>query len=143
MWKLTPPLPIPNGVNLMNSSRYGSSDPYVILFKSKSLPHREACKFEDRCKFIHDHRNRAGLNAKNNTQCANDQNNWGSGFGTSSNSQAYRLAYIRSMSYQPQALVSPVYYTASSPGTLSQPVQHTQLLPTVLAHQPAVYMAHQ
>ncbi|GKG28764.1 hypothetical protein Tco_0416129, partial [Tanacetum coccineum] len=27
MWKLTPPLPILNGVNLMISSRCGSSDP--------------------------------------------------------------------------------------------------------------------
>nr|GEX90131.1 hybrid signal transduction histidine kinase M [Tanacetum cinerariifolium] len=55
------------------------------------------CKLWDRCKFIHDHRNRAGLNAKNNTQCAtvSGQNNWGSGFSTSPNSQAHRLAYTR------------------------------------------------
>ncbi|GKC84803.1 hypothetical protein Tco_1140520 [Tanacetum coccineum] len=31
---------ISNGVNLMISSRCGSLDPYVILFKNKSLPHR-------------------------------------------------------------------------------------------------------
>nr|GEX68181.1 ribonuclease H-like domain-containing protein [Tanacetum cinerariifolium] len=30
MWKLTPPPPIPNGVNLMISSRCGSSDPYDV-----------------------------------------------------------------------------------------------------------------
>ncbi|GJU85098.1 hypothetical protein Tco_1292644 [Tanacetum coccineum] len=88
--------------------------------------------------------NRAGLNAKNNTQRATvfGQNNWGFGFGTSPNSQAHRLAHTRSMSYKPQALVSPVY-TTSGPGTLAKPVQNTQPQPTVSAHQSAVYMAHQ
>ncbi|GJX77839.1 hybrid signal transduction histidine kinase M [Tanacetum coccineum] len=122
-----------------------SSSSPTILMASSSSNTKGTCKFRDRCKFIHDHRNRAGLNAKNNTQRAtvSGQNNWGSGFGTSPNSQAHRLAHTRSMSYQPQALVSLVYYTASGPGTLAQPVQHTQPQPTVLAHQPAVYMAHQ
>ncbi|GJS86199.1 ribonuclease H-like domain-containing protein [Tanacetum coccineum] len=136
---------------LMASSSSNTKGNTNTQSKYQNLPQlcnhfpRGTCKFGDRCKFIHDHRNRAGLNAKNNTHRAavSGQNNWDCGFDTSPNSQAYRLAHTRSMSYQPQALISPVYYTASDPGTLAQPVQHTQPQPTISAHQPAVYMAHQ
>nr|GEY37866.1 hypothetical protein [Tanacetum cinerariifolium] len=42
MWKLTSPLPILNGVNLIISSRCRSSDPYVFLFKINGLDSRFA-----------------------------------------------------------------------------------------------------
>nr|GEV37829.1 copia protein [Tanacetum cinerariifolium] len=47
MWKLTPPLLIPNGVNLMISSRCGFSDPYVILFKNKCMLLLKESSFND------------------------------------------------------------------------------------------------
>ncbi|PWA70662.1 hybrid signal transduction histidine kinase M [Artemisia annua] len=74
-----------------NSNTKGT--PNTPSTKSSSLPqlcnhfNKGTCKFGDRCKFIHDHRNRAGLTSKSNSSATNpfgqpsvsqntQQNNW-------------------------------------------------------------------
>nr|GEW37959.1 hypothetical protein [Tanacetum cinerariifolium] len=72
---------------LMASSSSNTKGNTNTQSKSQNLTYlcnyfsRGTCKFRDRCKFIHDHQNMAGLNAINNTQCAtvSVQNNLGSG----------------------------------------------------------------
>ncbi|GJX53389.1 ribonuclease H-like domain-containing protein [Tanacetum coccineum] len=60
--------PPPPTVIMASSSSNNKGNPN----KSPSLPpicnhfNKGSCKFGDRCKFIHDHRNRSGLNGKNN-----------------------------------------------------------------------------
>ncbi|GJV05037.1 hybrid signal transduction histidine kinase M [Tanacetum coccineum] len=106
---------------------------------------RGTCKFRDRCKFVNDHRNRAGLNAQTNTPRLNvsGHQNWGTAFGGSSNSQDHRVAQSRPMSYTPQGFVAPVYYTPTGPGTVAQSVALQQSQPNQSAHQLVVYMAYQ
>ncbi|GKA10960.1 ribonuclease H-like domain-containing protein [Tanacetum coccineum] len=64
MLKPTPHLLTRNGVNLMISSRCGSLDPYVILFKSKSLPTPGNAKaLWDRLKkLFHDNKDARAIN---------------------------------------------------------------------------------
>ncbi|PWA36009.1 hybrid signal transduction histidine kinase M [Artemisia annua] len=58
-----------------NSNTKGT--PNTPSTKSSSLPqlcnhfNKGTCKFGDRCKFIHDHRNRAGLTSKSNSSATN------------------------------------------------------------------------
>ncbi|GJY22120.1 ribonuclease H-like domain-containing protein [Tanacetum coccineum] len=120
--------------------------------KSQNLPQlcnhfsRGTCKFGDMCKFIHDHRNRQGLNPRsNNIQPTVSQNHWGAGFGSSPNSQALRLSQARPNHFQPQALVSPVYYTPAGLNYTAQPSLpgHVQQPNGLAQQQQAVYMAQQ
>ncbi|GJR64492.1 hybrid signal transduction histidine kinase M [Tanacetum coccineum] len=113
---------------LMASSSSDTKGNTNTSSKSQNLPQlcnhfsRGTCKFGDRCKFIHDHRNRQGLNPRsNNIQPTVSQNHWGAGFGSSPNSQALRLSQARPNHFQPQALVSPVYYTPAGLNYTAQP----------------------
>ncbi|GJY99968.1 hypothetical protein Tco_0517398 [Tanacetum coccineum] len=106
---------------------------------------RGTYKFRDLCKFVYDHRNRAGLNSRVNTTRTTvpGQSNWGTFFGGSSNNQVQRLAQSRPTPFPPQSLVAHhVFYTATGP-TMAHPVTHQQHQSSSSAHQPIVYMAQQ
>ncbi|GKA73528.1 hybrid signal transduction histidine kinase M [Tanacetum coccineum] len=105
---------------------------------------RGTYKFRDLCKFVYDHRNRAGLNSRVNTTRTTvpGQSNWGTFFGGSSNNQVQRLAQSRPTPFPPQPLVAHVFYTATGP-TMAHPVTHQQHQSSSSAHQPIVYMAQQ
>lgn len=48
--------------SMLNDAEYAPNLPQLCNHFNKGT-----CKFGDRCKFIHDHRNRAGLQSKNTT----------------------------------------------------------------------------
>ncbi|GJY36310.1 ribonuclease H-like domain-containing protein [Tanacetum coccineum] len=97
---------------------------------------RGSCKFGDRCKFIHDHRNRAGLNSRNNNpRGTGSSNNWNPNTSYSPNSQALRFVQPRPTLYAPQAHYSHTHFPQPGPPTLAQP-------PTQPIH-PHAYVAQQ
>ncbi|GJT16308.1 oxysterol-binding protein-related protein 1C [Tanacetum coccineum] len=115
---------------------------------NQTILNRGSCKFGDRCKFIHDHRNRAGLTPRTstNSNTASGQGSWGSvagpaTFGFHQARQAQYPAQSCPMHYQPSpvALVTPVYYAGPIPA--AQHAAPNQPHATTSAQQLAAYTA--
>ncbi|GKA36523.1 ribonuclease H-like domain-containing protein [Tanacetum coccineum] len=86
---------------------------------------RGTCKFGDRCKFIHDHRNRSGLNSQKNSSrgtVSSLPGIWNHNSTLSQGSPTHTQAYTRPLYFQPSptAFVAPVQYM----GPVTYPAQH-------------------
>ncbi|GJR35128.1 ribonuclease H-like domain-containing protein [Tanacetum coccineum] len=119
---------------------------------------RGTCKFGDRCKFIHDHRNRAGLSSQRNFSCSNVSSYagiWSTSSGPSHVRPVHTQPLNQTVLYQPCPTITagPIaYYAGPAPTTYTAqqpqahylqhhraPVQQTQ----PVHHQPLTYAAQQ
>ncbi|GJV60533.1 hybrid signal transduction histidine kinase M [Tanacetum coccineum] len=87
---------------------------------------RGTCKFGDRCKFIHDHRNRADLSSprtQNHGTVSSLAGIWNPSSATSNGRLVHEQAQNKTAQYQPgpTALVTPVHY--AGPVSISYPAQ--------------------
>ncbi|GJR33550.1 ribonuclease H-like domain-containing protein [Tanacetum coccineum] len=108
---------------------------------------RGTCKFGDRCKFIHDHRNRAGLTPRNFNSRTTVTNNgsWGSAIGQhlytaphQAQSQAQVRPHLAQSSHVAYVAQPAMYYPTSGPSI----VAHQNQPYHIVAQQQATHQAH-
>nr|GEU88253.1 hybrid signal transduction histidine kinase M [Tanacetum cinerariifolium] len=132
-----------------SSSTKGNTNKPSTISQICNHFNRGTCKFRDRCKFIHDHRNRASLSSSRNPNCGNNSSLAGIWNTSSSAPPHYKPANPQNQSrpytnYHPRPIV---YYTSPSltPYQAHPQVAHYQQPATPIhqQQQPTPQMVYQ